>query len=398
MRSSNIAPPVLALLLAMQPLLSFAMPASRAQTDSQDESQYAVALPGYRYEFPRDHFDHPAYQTEWWYYTGNVTSANGRHFGFELTFFRQGVNRDATKMNSWDVRDLYLAHLALSDLDGGHFFHTERTNRAGPGVAGISAKDGRTWNGNWQIQWKGDEQILQAIDPQFELRFTLKSEKPPVIQGENGVSQKAAGTGHASHYISLTRLATDGTITLGGKSIDVTGLAWMDHEFFTHQLERDQIGWDWFSVQLDDNTELMLFRIRRKDGSVDPFSAATFVDGHGQTTHLRSTDFSLTPTGGTWTSPATKATYPIHWRIAVPKLGLDLEVKTALQSQELVGGPGNGTLTPSYWEGAVSYEGTHANSKIRGAGYLEMTGYDRPFEMGAQEDSPQSSQRPQSKK
>ncbi len=132
MRSSSIVRVALALLLAMQPLLSFAASASLAQ----DGSKYAVALPGYRYEFPRDHFDHPDYQTEWWYYTGNVTSADGRHFGFELTFFRQGVNRDATKTNSWDVRDLYLAHLALSDLDGGHFFHTERTNRAGPGVAG----------------------------------------------------------------------------------------------------------------------------------------------------------------------------------------------------------------------------------------------------------------------
>jgi predicted secreted hydrolase len=395
MRSSTIARVALALLLAMQPLLAFSSPASHAQY----AQQYAVALPGYHYEFPRDHFDHPDYQTEWWYYTGNVTSADGRHFGFELTFFRQGVNRNATKTNSWDVRDLYLAHLALSDLDGGHFYHTERTNRAGPGVAGISAKDARIWNGNWQIQRNADQQTLEAIDPRFELYLNLKSEKPPVIQGENGVSQKAAAPGHASHYISLTRLATNGTITLNGKSIEVTGLAWMDHEFFTHQLERDQIGWDWFSVQLADNTELMLFRIRRKDGSVDPFSAATFVDARGQTTHLRSTDFSLTPAGATWTSPATKATYPIHWRIAVPKLGLDLEMRTALPSQELTGGPSDGTLTPSYWEGSVTYDGTREGAKIHGAGYLEMTGYDRPFEMGAeQEDSPQSSQGAQNKK
>jgi predicted secreted hydrolase len=395
MRSSNIARVVLAFILTMQPLLAFSSPASHAQY----AQQYAVALPGYHYEFPRDHFDHPDYQTEWWYYTGNVTSADGRHFGFELTFFRQGVNRNATKTNSWDVRDLYLAHLALSDLDGGRFYHTERTNRAGPGIAGISDKDARIWNGNWQIQWNSDQQTLEAIDPRFELHLNLKSEKPPVIQGENGVSQKAAAPGHASHYISLTRLATNGTITLNGKSIEVTGLAWMDHEFFTHQLERDQIGWDWFSVQLADNTELMLFRIRRKDGSADPFSAATFVDARGQTTHLRSTDFSLTPAGATWTSPATKATYPIHWRIAVPKLGLDLEMRTALPSQELTGGPSDGTLTPSYWEGSVTYDGTREGAKIHGAGYLEMTGYDRPFEMGAeQEDSPQSSQRAQNKK
>ncbi len=375
MRISPTARVVFASLIALQLIFTLA---TRAQTDSQ----YAVALPGYRYEFPRDHFDHPEYQTEWWYYTGNVASSDGHRFGFELTFFRQSANWNATK-STWNVRDLYLAHLALSDLDGGRFYHAERTNRAGPGIAGVSATDARIWNGNWQIQWNGDQQTLQAIDPRFKLEFTLKSEKPPVIQGENGVSQKSAGAGHASHYISLTHLATTGTITLGGKSIQVTGLTWMDHEFFTHQLEQDQIGWDWFSVQLADNTELMLYRIRRKDGSVDPFSAGTFVDASGKSTHLRATDFSLQPGGATWTSPATKAAYPVQWKIAVPKLGLDLEVKTLLQSQELTGDPSGGTLTPSYWEGSVTYDGTRDGAKIQGAGYLEMTGYDRPFDMGS---------------
>src|ERR1700692_31761 len=151
--------------------------------------QYRTALPGYRYEFPRDHFDHPDFQTEWWYYTGNVKSADGHRFGFELTFFRQGVNRDAAKRKLCDVRDLYLAHLALSDLDGREFYHTERTSRAGPGLAGISATDGRIWNGNWQVQWQGDDQNLQAVDVRFELQFRLRAEKPPVINGENGVSQ-----------------------------------------------------------------------------------------------------------------------------------------------------------------------------------------------------------------
>jgi predicted secreted hydrolase len=377
MRSSGIVCVLLAA-LAVQPLLAPLV----AARSSESDSQYAVALPGYRYEFPRDYFDHPDYQTEWWYYTGNLTSADGRRFGFELTFFRQGVTRDAAKTGEWNVRDLYLAHLALSDLDGGHFYHTERTNRAGPGIAGISAKEARIWNGNWQIQWKGDEQRLQAIDPRFELHLTLKSQKPPVIQGENGVSQKATGAGHASHYISLTRLATNGSITLGGRSFQVTGLSWMDHEFFTHQLERDQIGWDWFSVQLADNTELMLYRIRRRDGSVDPFSSATFVDASGKSTRLRAADFSLQPGGATWKSRITKAIYPIQWKIAVPKLGLELEVKTALSSQELVGGSSNGTLTPSYWEGAVTYDGARSGAKINGVGYLEMTGYDQPFEMG----------------
>jgi predicted secreted hydrolase len=376
MRSSALARLFTVLLLVSQP-------APTLMAQSASEQRYSVALPGYRYEFPRDHFDHPDYQTEWWYYTGNVKSADGHGFGFELTFFREGVNRDTAKTNAWDLRDLYLAHLALSDLDDGHFYHAERTNRAGPGIAGVSGADRRIWNGNWQIRWNGDEQTLAAVDRRFELRFTLRSEKPPVIQGENGVSQKAAGPGHGSHYISLTHLATSGSIVLKGKKFQVTGLAWTDHEFFTHQLEKDQIGWDWFSVQLADNTEFMLFRIRRKDGSVEPFSAATFVDEHGQSFHLRSTQFSLQPVGETWTSPVTKATYPIQWEIAVPKLGLELGVKTPLSSQELTGGAANGTLTPSYWEGAVTYEGTRSGSKISGVGYLEMTGYDRPFEIGS---------------
>ena len=230
-------------------------------------AQYRTALPGYRYEFPRDHFNHPDYQTEWWYYTGNLKSADGHRYGFELTFFRQAVRRHAAMATVWDLRDLYLAHLALSDLDGGKFYHTERVNRAGPDIAAVSESLGRVWNGNWRIQWEGSNQRLVAIDARFQLNLTLRSEKAPVIHGENGVSQKADGPGRASHYISLTRLATFGSIELGGKSLEVSGTSWMDHEFFTHQLESNQTGWDWLSLQLADHTELMLFRIRRADGS-----------------------------------------------------------------------------------------------------------------------------------
>jgi predicted secreted hydrolase len=342
-------------------------------------AQYRAAAPGYRYEFPRDYFDHPDFQTEWWYYTGNVKSADGHRFGFELTFFRQGIDRDAAKTKPWDVRDLYLAHLALSDLDGREFFHSERTSRAGPGLAGINAADGRIWNGNWQIQWQGDEQNLQAVDARFELRFRLRAEKPPVINGENGVSQKAPGSGRASHYVSLTRLAANGRIVLGNKAFDVAGLAWMDHEFFTHQLESNQVGWDWFSVQLNDQTELMLFRIRRSDGSVDPYSAGTFVNANGAGTHLRSSEFTLQPSGETWTSTTTRAVYPIRWRLSVPKFSIELEVQTPLSSQELTSGT---KLAPSYWEGAVAFAGHKERSPLAGVGYLEMTGYDRRFEMG----------------
>jgi predicted secreted hydrolase len=276
------------------------------------------------------------------------------------------------------LKDLYLAHLALSDLDGGKFFHTERTNRSGPGIAGVSESSARIWNGNWQIQWDGRVQKLQAIDERFELHLALHSSKPPVIHGENGVSQKAEGPGRASHYISLTRLETSGSIDLDGKKFEVAGTSWMDHEFFTHQLESSQTGWDWLSLQLADNTELMLFRIRRNDGSIDPYSAGTYIDAQGKTTHLRASDFTLQPLEEKWTSPVTRATYPIHWKIIVPKLNLELEAKTPLASQEL---SGKAKFAPNYWEGAIVLSGRRDAQPLDGVGYLEMTGYDRPVQL-----------------
>jgi predicted secreted hydrolase len=342
-------------------------------------AQYRAALPGYRYEFPRDYFDHPDFQTEWWYYTGNVQTANGRRFGFELTFFRHAVDRDPGKRDAWDVRDLYLAHLALSDLDRRAFYQSERVNRTGPGLAGASEAQKRIWNGNWRIDWQGDEQKLRAVDDKFEIDLTLHPEKPPIVHGENGVSQKAAGPGRASHYISLTRIGTTGRIRIAGKSYDVSGLSWMDHEFFTHQLEANQVGWDWLSLQLDDRTELMLFRIRRKDGSVDPYSAGTYVDAKGMRTHLRASDFSLQPSGDSWKSGETQAIYPISWKISIPKLSVELETRTPLESQEITG---KSSLLPRYWEGAIRLSGRKSSTTLGGVGYLEMTGYDRPFEMG----------------
>jgi predicted secreted hydrolase len=342
-------------------------------------AQYKTAVPGYRYEFPRDHFNHPEFQTEWWYTTGNMIAADGRHYGFELTFFRQGVDRNTGKSETWDIQDLYLAHLALSDLDGGKFYHAEQTNRAGPGLAGIDERQKRIWNGNWEIRWKGEEETLTVVDEKFSLTFSLRSEKPPVIHGVNGVSQKTAGLGRASHYISFTRLQTRGTIETAGKRVEVHGTSWMDHEFFTHSMEAEQVGWDWLSVQLEDDTELMLYQFRRKDGSTDPFSSGTYVDAQGKSVHLTAADFRLVPTGEAWSSDVTGAKYPVAWRMEIPKLGLRLSATTRLKSQELAGGSG---LAPSYWEGAIAIEGTRGSSSVRGVGYLEMTGYERPMEMG----------------
>jgi len=340
-------------------------------------AQYRVALPGYHYQFPRDYFNHPDFQTEWWYYTGNLKSTDGHRLGFELTFFRQGVDRDQSKSGPWDLRDLYFAHLALSDLDGQRFFHAERTNRAGPGIAGASESDRAIWNGNWRASWHGDEQTLEAMTDEIQIHLALQTQKPPVVHGENGVSPKAEGLGHASQYISLTRLLTTGKLVLQGKTLSVNGSSWLDHEFFTHQLTSEQVGWDWLSAQLEDDTELMLFIIRRKDGSIDPYSSGTFIDANGHSLHLRKNDFILQPQAETWKSTATYATYPIRWQATVPKLGLQLEVTTALKSQEIVG---KSSLVPVYWEGAIRVAGMKGSSTIGGVGYLEMTGYDHPID------------------
>jgi predicted secreted hydrolase len=266
----------------------------------------------------------------------------------------------------------------LSDLGAGKFYHAERTNRAGPGIAAASESLGRIWNGNWQVQWHRSDQELNVIDQRFQLHLILHSEKPPVIHGENGVSQRSDEPGRASHYVSLTRLATSGVIDLGNQKFEVTGASWMDHEFFSHQLAAGQTGWDWLSLQLNDNTEVMLFHIRRKDGSIDPHSAGTFVDPGGKTTHLRSNEFILQPTGETWKSPLTGAVYPIRWKIAVPKLGIELEVNTPLESQELTGAT---KLIPNYWEGAIDLSGQRNAQQLSGVGYLEMTGYDHPVQL-----------------
>lgn len=347
--------------------------------------QFRLARPGYRFEFPRDHFAHPGFQTEWWYYTGNLRAKDGRRFGFELTFFRQAAEPTAPAQamagpaSPWDVRDVYLAHFALSDIDGGQFHHDERVNRAGPGLAGVDAASGVIWNGNWRSRISGDRHDLQAIAAAFRIGLSLRSEKPPVIQGVNGVSQKADGEGQASHYVSLTRLEARGSVEIDGRRAEVEGSAWMDHEFFTNQLGRNQRGWDWVALQLDDGSELIVYRLRRDDGSVDPFSAGTVVEKDGRSTHLRAADFTLTPSGETWTSKVSGATYPVAWRVAVPAWRLDLEVRTPLVSQELTGRAG---FTRTYWEGAVRASGTRGGVAMSGVGYLEMTGYDKAVVLG----------------
>jgi predicted secreted hydrolase len=332
---------------------------------------YRLALPGYRYQFPRDHFEHSEFRTEWWYYTGNMHAADGHRYGFELVFFRQG-ERDSPRDNpsAWRIDDFYLAHLALTDIDGHRFLSRQRLNRAGPGIAGASFEQARVWNGNWQARWDlaTSEQTLTAVADGVRLNLRLAPRKAPVIHGENGVSQKAAGAGKASYYVSFPRLAATGSIN----GVAVSGDVWMDHEWFTHQLEANQRGWDWFSVQLENGSELMLFQLRNTDGGIDPYSSGTYVAPDGRVTHLKREDFTLQPLEY-WKSPKTGASYPIRWKVLAPSMGVALECRAAIPEQELVPEQKG---SPVYWEGAVTYEGS-----ARGVGYLEMTGYDKAVTM-----------------
>ena len=326
---------------------------------------YKVALPGYHYQFPRDHFSHPDYRTEWWYYTGNVHARDGHRYGFELVFFRHGQDRKPSdNPSAWRMDDIYLAHLAVTDIDAGRFRYFQRLNRAGPGIAGVSFEVGRIWNGNWQVRWdkSTNAQSLTAVADGVNFTLRLTPAKPPVIHGENGVSQKAEGAGKASYYVSFPRLAVDGRLN----GVEVTGAAWMDHEWFTQQLDASQQGWDWFSVQLENGADLMLFDLRRTDGTIDPYSSGTFIAKDGRTTHLKRGDFELQPLDY-WTSAKTGAKYPVKWRITVPSMGITLECNAAVRAQELISEDDAG---PTYWEGAVTYSGSS-----KGEGYLEMTGY-----------------------
>jgi predicted secreted hydrolase len=314
----------------------------------------------YRYEFPRDHFSHPEFQTEWWYYTGNLETPDHHRFGFELTFFRQATEPPASETGTWRADQIYLAHLALTDIDGRYFYHTERLNRAGPGLAGADLASRAYWNGNWDVRWKSlatAEQELQAVCDRFTLTLNLRPEKPLVIHRKS------------SPYISFTRLAAIGKLQWNGQTLPVKGLAWMDHEFFNRAPGRNLGAWDWFSIQLDNHEEVMLYRFRS-----DPsLSSGTYIDARGAAHYLNNTQFSVSP-GRLWKSPDSGAEYPVSWEVSVPSLQLHLAERTAVDDQELLTTSG---IAPVYWEGAVTYTGRMRDRPIRGAGYLEMTGYTR---------------------
>ncbi|MBI3013687.1 MAG: carotenoid 1,2-hydratase [Candidatus Tectomicrobia bacterium] len=334
---------------------------------------YRSAAPGYRIQFPRDHASHPDYRTEWWYYTGHLRSPSGEEFGFQLTFFRSGLKDLAREENpsAWKAEDLYFAHFALSDLKHRKFFFWQKMNRTVLGRAGSRTDRYQVWVENWSAQLQGGTHFLKAAASEGEINLALRPRKGPVLHGEQGLSRKGAGEGRATYYYSLTRLAAMGSLRLGEKVFAVNGETWMDHEFGSNQLDPEQVGWDWFGLQLEDGTEIMLYQIRRRGGGVDPFSSGTRVLADGRSIHLPSGAFSVEATGR-WRSPRSQTPYPSGWVLLIPGEGIELTVTPAFPEQELDTSLTTGII---YWEGSVQVRGTQRGKPIRGKGYVELTGY-----------------------
>jgi predicted secreted hydrolase len=339
---------------------------------SADDRGYAKAIEPREFSFPADHGPHPELRTEWWYYTGNLETAEGRRFGFQLTFFRSALAPEMPdRRSAWATREAWLAHFAVSDVDSERFHSFERWSRGGPvGLAGAQVQPFRVWVEDWSAEGSGGDVFpmrLSARQDAVAIDLSLEQGKPPVLQGERGLSRKSAEPGNASYYYSLTRMPASGTLRLGDESFRVTGQAWMDREWSTSSLGADQVGWDWLALQLSDGSEVMLYRLRRKDGSADPASSGTVVGPGGKSRTLSLSDFTLEDLGR-WRSSRSGATYPAHWRIRIPSEDLELEARPVLADQEL-------DVSFRYWEGAVEVEGTRGGRPIRGRGYVELTGY-----------------------
>jgi predicted secreted hydrolase len=336
------------------------------------DNTWKQALPGYRFEFPRDHASHPDYKIEWWYYTGNLVTVGGQHYGYQLTFFRIGIDLKPANPSRWAVRDLFMTHLAVTDIDAKRYGFKERINRAGIGWAGAARDSYHVWNEDWEVRLEtSGHHRLRAVDAGLGVDLELEPGRPPVIHGEDGISQKGSQAGNASHYYSLTRMPTCGILKMEGESFQVSGFSWMDHEFGTSFLEAEQKGWDWFSLQLDDGTDLMLFQLRRSDGSRDKNSSGTLVEAQGKSLRIRSGEFELVGGKG-WRSPQSGATYPIEWQVKIPDQELDLSVEAAIPNQELLT---EESTDVTYWEGSIVVKGTRHGHRVQGRGYLEMTGY-----------------------
>ena len=336
---------------------------------------FQQAVPGYKFTFPADHAAHPNYRTEWWYYTGHLQTTTGKRYGYQLTFFRHRVDSDGLAINpsKWFADNVYMAHMAITDETAKRFVYGEKLNRAALGLAGAAEQRYHVWNEDWVAERLGTVQHLVGEIPGYKLNLIVTPLKPPVLHGaaQDGLSQKGEGKGHASHYYSFTRLKTEGVLHTSEGVFEVEGLSWMDHEFGSSQLTESQVGWDWFSVQLANNYELMLYHMRHKDGSIDPHSSGTLIRPDGTSVHLRRDDVQV-QSHTQWKSPKSGAVYPQRWTIRIPLVDLTLHLEPVLAAQELV--TDNSTRV-TYWEGSVTVSGSIQGQATDGVGYVELTGY-----------------------
>ncbi|PYQ65533.1 MAG: carotenoid 1,2-hydratase [Acidobacteria bacterium] len=356
-----------------QPSLPHASLSVAGALRASSDQGYAKALIVRDFHFPADHGPHPEFRTEWWYYTGNLDTVEGRRFGFQLTFFRSALAPTAPeRASAWATRQAWLAHFTVSDIEGKRFHSFERWSRGAVGLAGAQGEPFRVWVKDWTAAGAPVFPMrLRAAEEGVAIDLVLQEGKPPVLQGERGLSRKGSEPGNASYYYSLTRMPTSGTIRVDGQSFPVTGASWMDREWSTSSLGRDQVGWDWLALQLSDGWDAMLYRLRRADGSTDPASSGTLIAPDGASRPLALADFRLEGSGE-WRSPRSGAQYPTkypaRWRVRVPGEELDLDVRPLLADQEL-------DVSFRYWEGAVGIAGTHHGRPVRGRGYVELTGY-----------------------
>jgi predicted secreted hydrolase len=342
------------------------------------------ALPGRIFSFPQDHFSHPEFKTEWWYYSGHLQSLDKKSYGYQLTFFRMGLKRETKNQKSkWTIQNLYFAHLALTDESKRRFDYREKIHRGSLGEAGASPytpreKTFRIWIENWSVEGGGPgirNHLLKAGDKDFGIELMLTPEKNPVIHGQKGISQKAEGEGYASHYYSITRLKTEGKLLLKGKEVPVHGMSWMDHEFGSNQLREYQVGWDWFSIQLENGADLMFYQIRHRDGKIDPYSSGTIISSNGKNELLTLKEVQIEVLEN-WKSQKSEANYPSKWRLKVPGRHIELVLSPTLKDQELIT---KESTRVTYWEGSVKVEGKYQNNPAKGMGYVELTGYVNPL-------------------
>jgi predicted secreted hydrolase len=358
-------------------------PDDRAPTQStglrllgaEADDGFARATQPREFVFPADHGSHPEFRTEWWYFTGNLATPEGRHFGFELTFFRYALAPATSRQqgaSAWRADQVWMAHFAITDTQGKRFVARERLTREALGLAGASVEPLKIWVEDWEVSGESHDDALgvrlAAHDDDIALSLSLESTVPHVAQGDHGLDVKGAGRGNASLYYSVPRLAANGEVSIDGETFDVTGVAWLDREWSTSSLEPGTVGWDWFALRLSDGSNLMFYRLRTTAGDASPYSGGTLVSADGMRTRLEADDVSLTVLDQ-WTSRATGVRYPVSWRLVVPGSGIELDIEPYLVNQELA-------LSVRYWEGAVHADGRGPLGSLSAEGYLELAGYE----------------------